>query len=148
MLKLLAIHLSSPTRRLAALAVDESECVVVMDTLWFRYPLVPEWETQVMAALVECKIMDVYAPGLLLSLKKMAPEEMNVYVDPEPNKLNYPCKMCHKKSCAVTKAYLLWRRLTKREPCNLMHGTLEKKVKPITLGPEVGEKGTLHDKSL
>ncbi|GFR14243.1 hypothetical protein TNCT_556601, partial [Trichonephila clavata] len=59
---------------LAALAVDESECVVVMDTLWFRYPLVPEWETRVMAALVECKIMDVYVAGLLLSLKRMAPK--------------------------------------------------------------------------
>ncbi|GFU91744.1 hypothetical protein TNCV_3994461 [Trichonephila clavipes] len=41
---------------------------------------------------------------------------MNVYLDPEPNKLKYPCKMCHRKSCAVTKAYLLLRRLTKREP--------------------------------
>ncbi|GFR15383.1 hypothetical protein TNCT_267951 [Trichonephila clavata] len=59
---------------LAALAVDESECVVVMDTLWFRYALVPEWETRVMAALVECKIMDVYVAGLLLSLKRMAPK--------------------------------------------------------------------------
>ncbi|GFW61996.1 hypothetical protein TNCV_4670211 [Trichonephila clavipes] len=29
---------------LAALAVDESECVVVMDTLWFRYPLVAQWK--------------------------------------------------------------------------------------------------------
>ncbi|GFX23054.1 uncharacterized protein TNCV_360681 [Trichonephila clavipes] len=107
---------------LAALAVDESECVVVMDTLWFRYPLVAQWETRVMAALVECKIMDVYVAGLLMSLKRIAPEEMNVYLDPEPNKLKYPCKMCNRKSCAVTKAYLLWRRLTKREPCNLMHG--------------------------
>ncbi|GFW46580.1 hypothetical protein TNCV_1936501 [Trichonephila clavipes] len=44
---------------LAALAVDESEFVVVMDTLWFRYPLVAQWETRVMVALVECKIMDV-----------------------------------------------------------------------------------------
>ncbi|GFR08550.1 uncharacterized protein TNCT_17831 [Trichonephila clavata] len=84
-------------RGLAALAVDESECVVVMDTLWFRYPLVPEWETRVMAALVECKIMDVYVAVLLLSLKRMAPKEMNVFLDPEPNKLKYPCKMCHKK---------------------------------------------------
>ncbi|GFV62636.1 uncharacterized protein TNCV_2528611 [Trichonephila clavipes] len=98
---------------LAALAVDESECVVVMDTLWFRYPLVAQWETRVMAALVECKIMDVYVAGLLMSLKRIAPEEMNVYLDPEPNKLKYPCKMCNRK----TKAYLLWRRLTKREPC-------------------------------
>ncbi|GFQ75457.1 uncharacterized protein TNCT_386841 [Trichonephila clavata] len=64
---------------------------------WFRYPLVPEWEARVMAALVECKIMDVYVAGLLLSLKRMAPEEMNVYVDPEPNKLKYPCKMCQKR---------------------------------------------------
>ncbi|GFY06417.1 hypothetical protein TNCV_3652041 [Trichonephila clavipes] len=54
---------------LAALAVDESECVVVMDTLWFRYPLVAQWETRVMAALVECKIIDVYVAGLLMSLK-------------------------------------------------------------------------------
>ncbi|GFQ93452.1 hypothetical protein TNCT_413931 [Trichonephila clavata] len=58
---------------IAALAVDESECVVVMDTLWFRYPLVPEWETRVMAALVECNIMDVYVAVLLLSLKKNGP---------------------------------------------------------------------------
>ncbi|GFQ88205.1 hypothetical protein TNCT_361961 [Trichonephila clavata] len=39
---------------LAALALDGSECVVVMDTLWFRYPLLAQWETRVMAALVEC----------------------------------------------------------------------------------------------
>ncbi|GFV38045.1 uncharacterized protein TNCV_1671821 [Trichonephila clavipes] len=75
--------------------------------------------------LVECKVMDVYVAGLLLSLKRMAPEDMNVYLDPESNKLKYPCKMCHRKSCAVTKAYLLWRRLTKRESCNLMHGPNE-----------------------
>ncbi|GFW11049.1 hypothetical protein TNCV_275811 [Trichonephila clavipes] len=31
-----------------------------MDTLWFRYPLVAQWETRVIAALVECQIMDVY----------------------------------------------------------------------------------------
>ncbi|GFS95434.1 uncharacterized protein TNCV_409961 [Trichonephila clavipes] len=93
-----------------------------MDTLWFRYPLVAQWETRVMAALVECKIMDVYVAGLFMSLKRIAPEEMNVYLDPEPNKLKYPSKMCNRKICAVTKAYLLWRRLTKREPCNLMHG--------------------------
>ncbi|GFW78494.1 hypothetical protein TNCV_5110351 [Trichonephila clavipes] len=49
---------------LAALAVDVSECVVVMDTLWFRYPLVAQWEKRVMAALVECKIMDVCVAGL------------------------------------------------------------------------------------
>ncbi|GFS69024.1 uncharacterized protein TNCV_4570251 [Trichonephila clavipes] len=83
---------------LAALAVDESECVVVMDSLWFRYPLVAQWETRVMAALVECKIMDVYVAGLLMSLKRIAPEEMNVYLDPEPNKLKYPCKMCNRKA--------------------------------------------------
>ncbi|GFQ84228.1 hypothetical protein TNCT_188971 [Trichonephila clavata] len=84
MLKLLCNSSLVTNRRLAALAVDESECVVVMDTLWFRYPLVPEWETRVMAALVECKIMDVYVAGLLLSLKTMAPEEMNVYVTQNP----------------------------------------------------------------
>ncbi|GFU74710.1 hypothetical protein TNCV_2431001 [Trichonephila clavipes] len=50
---------------LAALAVDESECVVVMDTYWFRYPLVAQWETRVMAALVECKVMDVYVAGFV-----------------------------------------------------------------------------------
>ncbi|GFX13543.1 uncharacterized protein TNCV_3136161 [Trichonephila clavipes] len=82
----------------AALAVDESECVVVMDTLWFRYPLVAQWETRVIAALIEYKVMDVYVAGLLLSLKRMALEQMNVYLDPEPNKLKYPCKMCHRKS--------------------------------------------------
>ncbi|GFU12352.1 uncharacterized protein TNCV_723311 [Trichonephila clavipes] len=64
-----------------------------------------------MAALVECKIMDVYVASLLMSLKRIAPEEMNVYL-----------WIQNRKSCAVTKAYLLWGRLTKREPCNLMHG--------------------------
>ncbi|GFS79014.1 uncharacterized protein TNCV_4342361 [Trichonephila clavipes] len=93
-----------------------------MDTLWFLYPLVAQWETRVMATLVECKIMDVYVAGLLMSLKRIALEQMNVYLDLEPNKLKYPWKMCHRKSCAVTKAYLLRRRLTKLEPCNLMYG--------------------------
>ncbi|GFS31557.1 uncharacterized protein NPIL_30911 [Nephila pilipes] len=106
----------------AALAIDEGECVVVMDTLWFRYPLIAQWEQKVMEALVECKVMNVNVAGVSMALKKAAPEHMNVYLDPEPNKLKYPCKMCHKKSCAVTKAYLLWRRLAKREPCNLVHG--------------------------
>ncbi|GFT24483.1 hypothetical protein TNCV_3252991 [Trichonephila clavipes] len=59
---------------LAALAEDESECVVVMDTFWFRYPLVAQWETSVMAALFECKIMDVYVAGLLMSLKELPPK--------------------------------------------------------------------------
>ncbi|GFV92797.1 hypothetical protein TNCV_4506731 [Trichonephila clavipes] len=52
--KLRRTDLSTPTRRLGSLwKVDESECVVVMDTCWFRYPLVAQWEARVMAALVE-----------------------------------------------------------------------------------------------
>ncbi|GFV24430.1 uncharacterized protein TNCV_5024551 [Trichonephila clavipes] len=75
--------------------------------------------------------MDVYVAGLLMSLKRIAPEEMNVYLDPEQNKLKYPCKMCNRKSCAVTKAYLLWRRLTKREPYSLFNNQPTLPEKPI-----------------
>ncbi|GFY48570.1 hypothetical protein TNIN_18471 [Trichonephila inaurata madagascariensis] len=38
-------------------------------TLVSRYPLIAEWETRVMATLVECKTMGVYVAGLLMSEK-------------------------------------------------------------------------------
>ncbi|KAG8170335.1 hypothetical protein JTE90_014797 [Oedothorax gibbosus] len=107
----------------AAVAVDDTQCVVVMDTVWFRVsPQEPDWERTVMDALRSLNVKTVYVPYGAMTLKRAADETMNVIVAERPFELRFPCSQCMRnKSCAVTKAYLVWRQHAKRTPCNLIH---------------------------
>ena len=106
----------------AAVAMDAQECVVVMDTLWFRQSVLePQWEHKVMETLHALQVVNVYVPFGAMSLKKAADERMNVIMAEKPFVLKYACQCHQQKACAVTKAYLNWPQHAKRQACNLQH---------------------------
>ncbi|KAG8173848.1 hypothetical protein JTE90_016337 [Oedothorax gibbosus] len=107
----------------ATVALDDVQCAVVMDTHWFCQSIHEQnWEQKVMDTLKEFRVANVYIPYGTLPLKKAADDGMNVIMAEKPFYLKYNCNQCtRERQCAVTKAYLNWRQIAKRQPCTLTH---------------------------
>ncbi|GBN27096.1 hypothetical protein AVEN_71976-1 [Araneus ventricosus] len=106
----------------ATIAVDKAFVAGVLDTVWFRHALKTNWNVDVLQSLKEAGVTDVYVCGHWECLKRSAPDCVNVHLDPpERHELRYPCNVCRDRGCAVQKAYLYWRKLNRRRPCNLEH---------------------------
>jgi len=107
----------------AAVALDDGQCVAVMDTHWFCQSVQePDWERKVMETLKAFRVTNVHVPYGAMTLKKAADDHMNVIMAERPFHLKYPCSQCtRQRQCAVTKAYLNWRQIVKRQPCTLEH---------------------------
>lgn len=106
---------------IATICCDENSCAVVTDMNWFRISTSqPDWIKHVINILLRLQVKTVIANGL------MAYKEMNlnwqgrVFIEYN-NRLKYPCGICNKRSCAVQKAYLTWKRCVKRTCCFLNH---------------------------
>jgi len=111
----------------AAVAIDQNECVVVTNTLWFHRSIhTPDWENDVLSTLKYLEVNDVYVHGFSSKITRVALknqsysriniQEVNLFYE-----LKYPCRRCQSRTCAFTKAFLLWKRQTAREQCNLEH---------------------------
>ncbi|KAG8181325.1 hypothetical protein JTE90_017494 [Oedothorax gibbosus] len=111
----------------AAVAIDRDVCVVVMNTLWFQRSIhTPDWENEVLSALKHFEVYDIFTHGFCMPLKKTLQSnslfnQMNIKEITLFHELLYPCKKCQSRTCAFTKAFLLWKKQTKREECNLEH---------------------------
>lgn len=104
-----------------AVAVGEEECAVVTQTVWFKCPLIPGWEKEVINYLQILGVNDIHLVGSHTKfLKSLYDVRMSYHID-DRTVLKYPCQKCGDKKCPIQLAYLLFRRVAKRIPCDLLH---------------------------
>lgn len=115
------VSIMSKDSKIAIVCCDEDSCVVVTDINWFRIgKSKPDWSKDVVTILLELQVKTVIANGLM-TYKKMALNWPKTLYIEHNDRLKYPCGMCNKKSCAVQRAYLTWKRCLKRTRCFLEH---------------------------
>ncbi|KAF8784123.1 hypothetical protein HNY73_011652 [Argiope bruennichi] len=104
----------------AVVCIDSRRVVVAMNFGWFWLPLSEGWEAKVISTLNSYRVSDVYCTGSYETLKKLAPIYMNFNMEFDNSPLRYACKMCGER-CAFTKAHLTFRKIYKRQPCDMIH---------------------------
>ncbi|GBO40683.1 hypothetical protein AVEN_3654-1 [Araneus ventricosus] len=104
----------------ATVCIDNIQVAVVMGTVWFKVPPIAGWEERVLYVLNQYSVVNVYCNGNYVRLKKLAPNHMKVLLNFDTSRLKFYCDFCHRK-CSIVKAFLSYRKIAKKEPCDIIH---------------------------